>query len=268
MKFIVVALLCLACSAVGATAPTVTAKSVLVLDADSGNVLLGKNDDTPRPIASITKLIGGVVIVKDQLDLNERITITEEDVEAAKPTGHTLPIGTTLTRRELLQLSLMNSQNRAAAALARTYPGGTGAFLDRVRGELVALGMNDTSISEPTGLYPSNVSTAADLAKLVVHAAELPLISELSTAEEAAVDVKSRPRTFSTTNGLVKMPDWDVLVQKTGYINDAGRCMVMMTTIGAQRVVMVLLGSSTTKTRRVDVVKLRDWVRHKLTPER
>lgn len=268
MKLLLAMILGVMCQVAGAIAPAVSAKSVLVLDADSGNVLLGKNDSTPRPIASITKLIGGVVIVKDRLDLNERITITDDDAEAAKPTGHTLPVGTTLTRRELLQLSLMNSQNRAAAALARTYPGGTEMFLTRVRAELISLGMTDTTIAEPTGLYPSNVSTASDLGKLVIHAATMPLISELSTAEAASVDIRSKPRTFSTTNGLVKLPDWDVLVQKTGYISDAGRCVVIMTTVGAQRVVMVLLGSTTTKARRVDVLKLRDWVKGKLTHQR
>lgn len=255
-------------SATLAAQPVTTARSVLVVDAESRNVLLQKNDQDVRPIASITKMINAVVVLDAGQSLDEQITITQEDVDATmlrkSPTGSSLAVGVTLTRAEMLHLALMNSQNRAAAALGRTYPGGIEAFVAAMNAKAQQIGMINSSFTDPTGLQNTNVSTAEDLAKLVSTASEYAVIRDFSTSPsfQTTQYVKQRQQlvAFRSTNKLVSKPDWTVIVQKTGYINDAGRCMVMMTTIGTRRVVMVILNTPSNDARVQDAIKIKRWI--------
>lgn len=248
--------------------PNPAAKSVLVIDVDTGSVLFEKGLEDVRPIASITKLMNAVVTVSAGLPLDEPITITHDDVNATmlrrKPTGTSLAVGSTLTRGELLHLALMNSQNRAAAALARTYPGGTVAFVDAMNAKAVQLEMLHTTFTDPTGLINTNVSTAQDLSRLVAAAANEPVIRDFSTSTsfQTTQYVKNKQRVvgFHSTNRLTKDSNWNLIVQKTGYINDAGRCMVVMAMIGARRVVMVLLDTPSNNARIHDAISLRYWI--------
>lgn len=251
--------------------PAPSAKSVLVIDADTHETLFQKNHEDVRPIASITKLMNAVVVLEGGQSLDEPVEITKEDVLATfnrrQPTGTSLGPGTTLTRAELLHLALMSSHNRAAHALARTFPGGVDSFIEAMNAKAIALGMSHTTFTDPTGLYNTNVSTAEDLAKLIGAASEFPVIRDFSTSTsfQTTQYVRDKPRVvnFTTTNGLARTPDWNLIVQKTGFINDAGRCMVVMTTIGARRVVMVLLNTPSSKARIRDAINLRYWIEHK-----
>jgi D-alanyl-D-alanine endopeptidase (penicillin-binding protein 7) len=261
------AILVFACTAVAAQ-PTPSAKSVLVIDAETHDVLFQKNYQDIRPIASITKLMNAVVVLDSQQPLDESITITTDDVAATNlrggQTGVTLPVGSTLTRAELLHLALMNSQNRAAAALGRTYPGGMLVFIAAMNTKAVELGMSNTTFTDPTGLQNTNVSTAEDLAKLVGTASEYAVIRDFSTSTsfQTTQYVKQRQRVtgFRSTNRLVSKSDWNVIVQKTGYIGDAGRCMVVMTTIAARRVIMVILNTPSNNARIQDAISLKYWI--------
>lgn len=256
--------------------PVPTAKSVLVIDVDTNEVLFEKSHEDVRPIASITKLMNALVVLEGGQPLDETITITIEDVNATvihgKQTGGNLAVGTTLTRAEMLHLALMNSQNRAAHALARSYPGSTELFVERMNAKAAELGMSHTTFTDPTGLFNTNVSTAADLAKLVGAASEVAIIRDFSTSTsfQTTQYVRKKPRVvgFTTTNRLAKTADWNLIVQKTGYINDAGRCMVVMTTFGMRRVIMVLLDTPSANARIHDAISLRYWIEHnELMPE-
>lgn len=260
-RYLTCVLLAAAC-AVGYAQPSTSAKSALVIDIDTNRVLFEKNDDVVRPIASITKLMGALVIAESGLSLYEPITITLDDVKAARPTGGSLSAGTTLTRGELLRLSLMSSQNRAAAALGRTYPGGMDAFIGAMNAKALELRMDNSHFTDPTGLYNTNVSTAGDLVKLAVAAMDHEVIREYSTTPSYQTETSKRTQQFNTTNGLVRRDDWEVLLQKTGYIADAGRCMVVITTVAARRVVMILLNTPSTKARQRDARGLKYWVEH------
>lgn len=250
--------------------PVPTAKSALVIDVDTNEVLFEKSHEDVRPIASITKLINALVTIESGQLLDETITITQADIKATyirgRQTGTNLAVGTELSRAELLHLSLMNSQNRAAHALARSYPGGVEAFVQQMNAKAAELGMSHTTFTDPIGLYNTNVSTAADLAKLVVATSQLALIRDFSTSTsfQTTQYVRNKPRVveFSTTNRLAKTADWNLIVQKTGYINDAGRCMVIMATIGMRRVIMVLLDTPSANARVRDAISLRYWIEH------
>lgn len=246
----------------------INAKSAIVIKADTNEVVFGKNVETVRPIASITKMMTAIVAVEADLPLDEEIVITQEDVRATmlrgRPYSTSLPVGTTITRQSLLQLALMNSQNRAAAALARTYPGGTSAFVKAMNAKAVALGMTHTHFVEPTGLMSTNVSTAEDLAVMVKHASTIPLIQELSTARELKTPIQYKNTEhlarFGTTNRLLKRDDWNIEVQKTGYINAAGRCLVMMTQVADMPFVMVLLNTQSSYARAGDAIRIKTWL--------
>lgn len=263
MKLLFIAMLFF-CGIVGAQ-PVTTAKSALVIDSETHDVLYQKNLDTVRPIASITKLMTALVIVESQLPLDQPITVAKEDVKAAHPTSGNLRVGTVLTRSELLRLALMSSQNRAAAALARTYPGGTEAFVSTMNAKAVKLGMVQTTFTDPTGLWNTNVSTANDLIKLVNAAYAYETIREYSVSPSYVITSTKKPSQFNTTNELIKQPDWDITLQKTGYISDAGRCVVVVATVAARRVVMILLNAPTSLARRRDIIGLKYWVENKQT---
>lgn len=232
----------------------------LVLDQQTDEVLLNKNSGAVLPIASITKLMTALVVTEAHQPLDESLTITEADVDTEKGSRSRLAVGTTLTRGELLHLALMSSENRAAHALGRNYPGGLPAAIAAMNTKAVELGMLDTSYVEPTGLSSQNQSSARDLAMLVKAAYQVPLLRELSTSPEFAVEVGNRLMQFRTTNGLVKSPQWDIGLQKTGYISEAGRCLVMQATMAGRQLIMVFLDSAGRYSRIGDAERVRRWI--------
>ena len=232
----------------------------LVLDQDTNEVLFSKNSAAVLPIASLTKLMTAVVVTEARQPLDEPITITDEDIDTEKGSRSRLRVGTTLRREQMLHLALMSSENRAANALGRNYPGGLSAFVAAMNEKAHALGMNDTHYVEPTGLSSRNQSSARDLATLVKAAHEVPLIRELSTSPEYMVEVGNRPLQFHNTNGLVKSPEWDIGLQKTGYISEAGRCLVMQAKLAGRHLIMVFLDSAGKYSRIGDAERVRRWI--------
>jgi serine-type D-Ala-D-Ala endopeptidase (penicillin-binding protein 7) len=232
----------------------------LVLDADTDEVLFSKNSEAVLPIASLTKLMTAEVVTEANLPLAEPITITDEDVDTEKNSRSRLRVGTTLSREEMLHLALMSSENRAAHALGRTYPGGLEVFVAAMNRKARELGMNDTQYVEPTGLSSKNQSSARDLATLVKAAQEHQIIREFSTSPEYEVELGNRPAQFHTTNALVRSPSWDIIIQKTGYITEAGRCLVMQARMAGRKLIMVFLDSAGTYSRIGDAERVRRWV--------
>jgi len=231
-----------------------------VIDQDTNEVLVSKNDQAVLPIASITKLMTGVVISEARLSMDESITITQDDVDTEKGSSSRLKVGTRLTRGELLHLSLMASENRAAHALGRTHPGGLQAFVDLMNAKAAALGMRDTLYIEPTGLSSKNQSSAKDLATLVSLAYQDPILRELSTSPSHKVEVGKHTLNYKTTNRLIKNPNWDIGLQKTGYISEAGQCLVMQAKIAGRKLIMVFLDSAGKLSRVADAERVRKWV--------
>jgi serine-type D-Ala-D-Ala endopeptidase (penicillin-binding protein 7) len=232
----------------------------LVLDQDTDEVLFSKNAQAVLPIASLTKLMTAVVVTEANLPLDEMITITDDDIDTEKGSRSRLKVGTTLARGDMLHLALMSSENRAAHALGRTYPGGLAVFVAEMNHKAHELGMKDTRYVEPTGLSSNNQSSARDLATLVKTAHEHQIIRELSTSPEYAVEVGNRPVQFRTTNGLVKSPEWDIGLQKTGYISEAGRCLVMQAKMAGRQLIMVFLDSAGKYSRIGDAERVRRWI--------
>ena len=233
---------------------------VLVQDAASGETLLAKNQGAVLPIASITKLMTAMVILDAGVSLEQRVAISDEDYDLVKGTRSRLRPGTVLTRDELLLLALMSSENRAAFSLARTYPGGTAAFVAAMNDKARVLGMTDTNFIDPTGLSSSNVSTAQDLARLVRAAHEYPLIRQYSTRDSATVQSLGRPLDYRNTNGLVRSAHWDIGLSKTGYISEAGRCLVMRVRLASREVIVVLLDSWGRLSRVGDANRIKKWL--------
>lgn len=236
--------------------------SALVLDADTGEVVIDKNSETVTPIASITKLMTAMVILDRGLDLDQKIVLSRDDIDSLKGTRSRLRPGNVLTRRDLLMLALMASENRAAAALGRTYPGGLEPFVRAMNEKAAALDMKDSRFVDPTGLSPRNVSSARDLVKMVKAAHEYPLIREFSTTDRATVRVseKGRPLAFHNTNGLVRAHHWEVGLSKTGYISEAGRCLVMRVRLASKDLIVVLLDSWGRQSRIGDANRVKKWV--------
>lgn len=232
----------------------------LVIDQDTREVLFRKNDSAVLPIASLTKLMTGVIVSEARLPMEEMITITQDDVDTEKGSRSRLKVGTTLTRGELMHLSLMSSENRAAHALGRTYPGGMSAFVEAMNAKARLLGMKDTRYVEPTGLSSRNQSSAQDLANLVAVASHDPILRELSTSPGHEVEVGNRTLKFNNTNRLVKNPEWDIGLQKTGYISEAGQCLVMQAKVAGRKLIMVFLDSAGKLSRLGDAERVRKWV--------
>ena len=232
----------------------------LVIDQDTNEVLLSKNDHAVLPIASLTKLMTGLIISQARLPMDEPIAITEDDVDTEKNSRSRLAVGTTLSRREMLHLALMSSENRAAHALGRTYPGGLSAFVTQMNLKARLLGMGDTRYVEPTGLSSQNQSSARDLAALVNVAHTDPVLREFTTSPGYEVAVGRRTLQYRNTNRLVKSPDWDIGLQKTGYISEAGRCLVMQAEISGRKLIMVFLDSTGKFSRIADAERVRNWV--------
>lgn len=232
----------------------------LVVDQDTREVLLSKNSQAVLPIASLTKLMTALVVTEAGLSLGETITITQDDIDTEKGSHSRLKVGTQLTREEMLHLALMSSENRAAHALGRTYPGGLEAFVASMNRKARELGMRDTKYVEPTGLSSRNQSSAQDLAVLVNAAYQHSIIRELSTSAAYEVDVGTRQLQFRNTNGLVNKSNWDIGLQKTGYIAEAGRCLVMQSRMAGRKLIMVFLDSAGKYSRLADAERVRQWV--------
>jgi len=232
----------------------------LVIDQDTREVLVSKNDKAVLPIASLTKLMTGLVLSEANLSMDARITITQDDVDTEKGSTSRLTVGTELSRGELLHLALMSSENRAAHALGRTYPGGLAAFVGLMNAKAKFIGMNDTRFVEPTGLSSKNQSSAHDLVKLVGVAYDDATLREMSTSPGHQVAVGKRTLQYNNTNRLVKNPAWDIGLQKTGYISEAGQCLVMQAKVSGRKLIMVFLDSAGKLTRLADAERVRRWV--------
>lgn len=240
--------------------PQARSASVLVVDELDGTVLYSKQAQQVMPVASITKLMTALVVLEAGQPLDEVLTILPVDREQTRASASRLQVGTKLTRGELLQLALMSSENRAAQALGRAYPGGLAACIKQMNAKARALGMKRSRFVDPTGLSSGNVATPADLVKLVIAASREPLIEEYSTSEKLAVKVGRQLLEFRNTNLLTSKDDWDISVQKTGYTQDAGQCLVMKATIQQRPTVMVLLNSFGKLTRVADARRIRRWM--------
>lgn len=241
--------------------PLLASQSALIMNNRTGEVLYQKNMNRVMPIASISKLMSAMVTLDARLNMDEVITITEDEIDRLKGTGSRLSVGTQLTRAQLLHLSLMSSENRATHALGRTYPGGMGAFVAAMNAKAQSLGMSSSRFYEPTGLDYRNVSTAADLSKLVNAAAQYPQIRRNSTSTYGSVYTSAgRQQNYKNSNALVREGSWDIELQKTGYIRESGRSMVVKARIGSEPVTIVLLNSPTTTTRVNDARKIQSWM--------
>lgn len=258
--------------------PALRSAMALVMDEKTGAIIYAKNTDYITPIASITKLMTAMVTLDARLPLDEKITISDEDIDRVKGTHSRLNVGTTLSRYEVLQLALMSSENRAAAALARNYPGGTKAFVAAMNGKARRLGMSNTSFVDSTGLRSDNQSTAEDLARMVKAAHTYTTISEITTTSSYDVQVPVYKRhkalarggvvhrsiAYRNTNRLVSDKDWEIGLSKTGYISEAGHCLVMQANIANQPLIIVLLDGNGKMTRIGDANRIKKWLESSL----
>lgn len=232
--------------------------AALVIDEDSGEQVMAKNADVVMPIASLTKLMTALVVVDAKLPMDEVLTITSDDTDTVRNTYSRLTVGTRLTRDEMLLLALMSSENRAAMALSRNYPGGREAFIEQMNRKAQSLGMASTHFADPAGLWNQSVSTARDLHRLLGAAYAQPLIRRYSTQQDSTVRVGNRMLTFNNSNRLVRYSDdWNIELQKTGFTNEAGRCLVMQARVLSRRLAMIFLDSNGTLTRYADAARVR-----------
>jgi len=245
--------------------PALRSSAALVIDTTHSAVLYSRRSDVALPIASITKLMTALVVMDAAQSLDEALTVTEEDRSLGKGSFSRLTPGTRLTRGTLMHLALMASENRAAHALGRNYPGGVQACVAAMNTKAHELGMASAHFVEPTGLSEENVASPEDLSKLVMAAAKVPAIRDYSTDGDFEVNVGRRMLRFRNTDSLVSRPDWNIVVQKTGYISEAGRCLVMQTVIQDRTLVIVLLNSYGKRTRVADARRVRRWVEATLT---
>jgi serine-type D-Ala-D-Ala endopeptidase (penicillin-binding protein 7) len=257
--------LILACAAVclstGAmAAPSLESPRALVMDAATGEVLLAKSADEVASIASLSKLMTAMVVLDAQLNPFEVLQIEPADLDTIKGTRSGVPVGARFTRRSLLRLALLSSDNRAAAALARTYPGGRPAFVRAVASKAALLGLKHTSMEEPTGLSPRNRSSAADLARMLSAAAAYPEITGITSQAAAQFDVNGAPRQFRNTNRMVGRPGWHILLSKTGYTREAGRCLTMLLEEAGRKVLVVLMGADDGAERAGDALTIKRWL--------
>ncbi|WP_321885811.1 D-alanyl-D-alanine endopeptidase [Paraburkholderia bannensis] len=231
-----------------------------VVDQNSLEPLFDKNSHAVVPIASISKLMTAMVVLDSKAPLTEQIEVTDEDRDYEKNTGSRLSVGSVLSREDMLHIALMASENRAAAALSRYYPGGRPAFIAAMNAKAKQLGMTDTHFENSTGLTSHNVSTARDLVKMVNAAYQYPMIRQFSTDHSYDVNTGKRTLAYNSTNALVRNSSWDIGLQKTGFINEAGECLVMQSTIHGRPVIMVLLDSSGKYSRFADATRVRTWL--------
>ena len=232
-------------------------QSVLVVEDGTGKVLLEKNANAQVPIASLTKLMTAMVVLDAKQDMDETIEIDRADVDMLKHSASRVPVGAELSRGDVLQLALMSSDNRAAASLGRTYPGGLPAFRMAVRAKIKTLGLAQTVIEEPTGLSPHNMSTAADLVKIATAASAYPDIRRITTDTKDIIKIKGRKVEYHNTNRLVGAKGWDVGLSKTGYTEEAGRCLIMRFKSGGKNNTLVLLNAGANSVRNMDAIRIR-----------
>lgn len=242
------------------TEAALSSSAVLVVDQISNEVLFEKNSDAVLPIASITKLMTAVVVSEAGQPMDELLTVSQEDADLEKNARSRLVVGTQLTRGQFLHLALMSSENRAAHLLGRHYPGGLGAFVRAMNAKAIQLGMTASRFVEPTGLNSANVSSPRDLARLVEEAHSMPQIREYSTARNMLVSVRGRQQHFINTNALARGSEWELGLSKTGFIREAGRCLVMQASIEDRPVIMVMLDASGKQQRLQDAERIRRWL--------
>lgn len=235
-------------------------QSVLVIEDGTGKVLLEKNADRVVSIASLTKLMTAMVVLDAHQDMDEMIAIDQRDVDVLKHSTSRVPVGSRISRRDVLQLALMSSDNRAAASLARTFEGGTVGFKAAVRAKIRALGMSQTVIEEPTGLSPANKSTAGDLVKMAAASATYPTIVEMTTDAKDVVHINGRGVGFRNTNRLVGAKGWDIGLSKTGYTEEAGRCLIMRITTAGKNATLVMLNAKSSSSRVLDALNIRRFI--------
>lgn len=254
IRSLLLAITLTAASSVYAT--SVGSKHAIVIDAASGQVMFEKNATDIVPIASLTKLMTAMVVLDAHQDMHQRIVVTEEDVDILKFSSSRVPVGAVLTRHELLELALMSSDNRAAHALARTYPGGLEHFKMAVRNKALLLNLRRTNIEEPTGLSPHNTSTASDLARLAMAASKYSEIEKITTVSNDRIDVNGAMRQYHNTNKLVGDKNWTISLSKTGYTQEAGRCIIMRVHTAGRDAIMVLLNARGSANRTADANSL------------
>jgi D-alanyl-D-alanine endopeptidase (penicillin-binding protein 7) len=256
-----------AADAKGPAGPGLKSESALILDGSTGEVIYQQKPTLVTPIASITKLMTALVVIDAQQPLDDVIEITKDDRWTGKGAFSHIPLGTKLSRADLLKLALMASENRASHSLARNYPGGQPAFIRAMNAKAKSLGMTQTKFEDPSGLSNNNVSSARDLAKLVTAASHDPIIREYSTLHRYDVKLGKQLFTYRNTNLLVGRDDWSIDVQKTGYTNDAGECLAMQATIEDRPVVMVFLNSFGKLTRTAEARRVRKWMAAQQPPK-
>lgn len=256
-RSLAVGLLCVAASA---SAVSFGSQNAIVVEDGSGKVLLEKNSKEVVPIASLTKLMTAMVVLDSKPNMEEEIAIEEADVDTLKHSRSHVPVGAILSRWDALQLALMSSDNRAAASLVRTYPGGSAAFVLAVKKKILELGMHDTVIQEPTGLSPNNTSTAADLVKMAVAASRYPEIADITTDSFDQIKIKGHNVQFRNTNRLVGKKDWNILLSKTGFTNEAGNCLIMRVKLAGKNATLVLLNARAKSARLLDALNIRRFL--------
>jgi D-alanyl-D-alanine endopeptidase (penicillin-binding protein 7) len=240
--------------------PQIRSAAAIVQDQRTGEFLLSKRADIAMPIASITKLMTAMVILDARLDMDKSVTIEKADKDTLRHSSSRLPVGTRLSRRQALLLSLMASENRAAHALGRSYPGGVDALVRAMNEKARALGLSETRFADPTGLSDANVSSAQDLCGLVSVACGYPEIREFSTTPKTALQSGRKRLSFINTNALIRNSRWQINLSKTGYIEDSGRCLVMQTQLAGRPILIVLLNSVGKNTRLGDANRIRQWI--------
>jgi len=238
----------------------------LVVDEASGEVLFEKDAATAAPIASMTKLMTAMVVLDAKLPPDELIRIDRDDLDTLKHTTSGVPVGARISRGDLLQVALMASDNHAAAALARTYPGGPDAFQAAVTAKIAALQLENTAIAEPTGLSPQNHATAHDMVKILKAASDYPEIGQATSQASQAIQVSGRTRVYRNTNRLVGKPGWDILVSKTGFTNEAGRCVTMRLQAAGRNILVVLMGAMASSERTLDAFNIQRWLGVPIAP--
>ena len=259
LKNAFVALFLCVCSAAWADTSFESAYA-LVVDEASGQVLFEKNAGTAAPIASMTKLLTAMVVLDAALPADEVVRITQDDMDTLKHTTSGVPVGALIERADLLHLALMSSDNHAAAALARTYRGGHAGFVAAARRKIESLGLEDTDIEEPTGLSPNNHATAHDMVKILKAASAYPQIEAATSQASRAIVVSGRPRVFHNTNRLVGRPGWDILLSKTGFTQEAGRCVTMRLQAAGRHILVVLMGAMASSERWLDAHNIQRWL--------
>ncbi len=247
-------------SAATAIAVPFGSQSVLVVEDDTGKILLEKNSNNVVSIASLTKLMTAMVVLDAKQDMNEAIAIDQSDVDMIKHSTSRVPVGARISRGDVLQLALMSSDNRAAASLGRTYPGGMVGFKAAVRAKIAALGMTQTVIEEPTGLSPNNKSTAADLVKMAAASSKYPEIARITTESSDIININGRDVQYRNTNRLVGAKGWDIGLSKTGYTEEAGRCLIMRIKSAGKNATLVLLNAKASSTRILDALSIRRFI--------